>query len=391
MSNRYHDYKSALQSLALPQACVDLDLLDQNIHRLWMRSHGKKIRLATKSIRSRFIIDYIFKKNPDYYSGLMCFHFQEAIWWAKEGQQEILVAYPYHRIQIDPSDYPLLSNIIFMIDNNSHVDTLCDLAKLSGQKIQVCLDLDMSTQIGPIYFGVHRSSLKTLQDVSNLLNYLKDKSIEIVAVMGYEAQIAGVADHNPFKKVLNYPIRFLKQMAQTKVFQFRRQACELIHRQGHQLRFVNGGGTGSLEITTRDNSVTELAAGSGYFAPLLFDYYSNFDLVPAAFMALEVTRQSQKGIYTCAGGGYIASGAAGADRLPRPYLPEGIELDINEGAGEVQTPILTDYPLKIGEPVFFRHAKAGELCERFNELVLIRQHQIVDTVKTYRGEGKCFL
>ena len=46
--------------------------------------------------------------------------------------------------------------------------------------------------------------------------------------------------------------------------------------------------------------------------------------------------------------------------------------------------------LRLGERVWFRHAKAGEYCERFNELHLIRRGEVVETVPTYRGEGKNF-
>jgi D-serine deaminase-like pyridoxal phosphate-dependent protein len=65
-----------------------------------------------------------------------------------------------------------------------------------------------------------------------------------------------------------------------------------------------------------------------------------------------------------------------------------------EGAGEVQTPLVlakNSPRIELGDPIFFQHAKAGELCERFNELILIQGNKIVDRVKTYRGEGFAFL
>ena len=62
------------------------------------------------------------------------------------------------------------------------------------------------------------------------------------------------------------------------------------------LRFVNGGGTGSLELTAREEAVTELAAGSGFYAPALFDDYSRFSLQPAAGFALPVVRRPAPGL-----------------------------------------------------------------------------------------------
>lgn len=162
---------------------------------------------------------------------------------------------------------------------------------------------------------------------------------------------------------------------------------------GISLRFVNGGGTGSLHHTGREDAVTELTAGSGFFSPGLFDYYQDFHFQPAAGFALEIIRKPAEHIYTCAGGGYIASGSAGADRLPKPYLPTGVRLMPNEGAGEVQTPI--QYrgmeTLQLGDPVFFRHAKAGELCERFSRLYCVSGGKVVEEMTTYRGDGQCFL
>jgi D-serine deaminase-like pyridoxal phosphate-dependent protein len=98
-------------------------------------------------------------------------------------------------------------------------------------------------------------------------------------------------------------------------------------------------------------------------------------------------------VATVLGGGYPASGAAGRDRLPSPHLPAGLELDKLEGAGEVQTPVLgaSAERLRIGDVVFFRHAKAGELCERFGTLHLVEADRLVDHVPTYRGEGQAFL
>jgi D-serine deaminase-like pyridoxal phosphate-dependent protein len=160
-----------------------------------------------------------------------------------------------------------------------------------------------------------------------------------------------------------------------------------------ELRFVNGGGTGSIATTTEEGAVTEIAAGSGFYAPILFDHYRSFSLHPAAMFALPVVRRPERKVATALGGGYLASGAGGKDRMPQPHLPDGLKLDPFEGAGEVQTPLLGQVAdsLEIGDRVYFRHVKAGELCERFNHLHLLAGDTIVEQVPTYRGEGKAFL
>lgn len=218
------------------------------------------------------------------------------------------------------------------------------------------------------------------------------RSLRLDGLMGYEAQIAGLPDAAPGKAPLNAVIRALKRRSIREVRDRRGAIVTALRADGHALALVNGGGTGSIESTREDPSVTEIAAGSGLFAPALFDGYARFRHDPAVGFALPVTRRPGPHIVTCLGGGYVASGAAGRDRLPVPWLPEGGELLGAEGAGEVQTPVR--FPaatrLAMGDPVFFRHAKAGELCERFDALVLVENGRVAGEAPTYRGEGQSF-
>jgi D-serine deaminase-like pyridoxal phosphate-dependent protein len=148
-----------------------------------------------------------------------------------------------------------------------------------------------------------------------------------------------------------------------------------------------------LTTTVEDPSVTEVTVGSAFYAPALYDHFRDVRYAPAAGYAIEIVRRPAPTIYTCLGGGYVGSGAAGADKLPQPHLPSGAQLIAREGAGEVQTPILYAGPVKLalGEPIFMRHSKAGELCERFPTLLLVSKGRIVEEVSTYRGDGQCFL
>jgi D-serine deaminase-like pyridoxal phosphate-dependent protein len=190
--------------------------------------------------------------------------------------------------------------------------------------------------------------------------------------------------------------RLLRRSSMSELGARRAAIASRLRARGFELAFVNGGGTGSLELTLPATGVSEVSAGSGLYKPLLFDGYRSLfvrSLEPACFFALEVTRRPASGIVTCLGGGYVASGAAGADRLPRPHAPAGLALLPMEGAGEVQTPVSGDAAdaLDIGAPVFFRHAKAGELMERFNEVLLVQDGRVVERAPTYRGQGWCFL
>src|SRR5699024_3111183 len=218
-------------------------------------------------------------------------------------------------------------------------------------------------------------------------------TLRLDGMMGYEAQIAGVVDKAPGKNLKNQAVRFLKKQSIKEISKKRRELMKALRQEGVSLRFINGGGTGSLRSTVRDEYITEVTAGSGFYNSHLFNKYESLYLRPALFFATEIILQQTENIYTCAGGGYVASGAADEDKWPEIHLPEGASLIKNEGAGEVQTPILYDGPIALtnGDPIIFRHSKAGELCERFNVLHLIKDDKVVSEKLTYRGEGKCFL
>jgi len=217
--------------------------------------------------------------------------------------------------------------------------------------------------------------------------------VKLEGLMGYEAAIAGMGDNIKGKLVQNLVVHFLKNNSAKEIAKRRGECVQALINDGAELRFVNGGGTGSLEWTTQEDAVTEVTIGSGLYASGLFDSYSNFRHLPSAAFAIEIVRQPTDDIYTCHGGGYIASGAISSDKQPLPYLPEGIELIPQEGTGEVQTPVInkSSAQLHLGDPIFFRHSKAGELCERFKSIYLVAGGKIVEEVRTYRGEEQCFV
>jgi D-serine deaminase-like pyridoxal phosphate-dependent protein len=212
-------------------------------------------------------------------------------------------------------------------------------------------------------------------------------------VMGYEAQIAGVGDHIPNQWLKSKVISYLKQKSVLEVKERREHIVKAIQKLGIELRFVNGGGTGSIKTTEKDNSVSEITIGSAFYSPKLFDYYKEVKFHPAVGFALPVVRKPVQFIYTCLGGGYIASGAVGKDKEPEVWRPKGAKLLALEGAGEVQTPIFYsgEERVDIGESILFRHSKAGELCERFPFLYRVKKGEIVGKYSTYRGDGQCFL
>ncbi len=281
-----------------------------------------------------------------------------------------------------------------MVDCDEHLKQIDAIAAQLGVVQPLCIDMDMSTDFPGLHFGVLRSPITTVQKGKELADcFDKYSNISLTAVMGYEAQVAGLGEKNPANGVKNYVIPFLKKKSIADYSKRREEIVEYIKSKNPALEIVNAGGTGSIESSKAEAWVTEITVGSGFFSPALFDYYKDFRHLPAAGFAVQIVRKPKQGFYTCLGGGYIASGTTGPDKQPKPYLPEGVELTINEGTGEVQTPFEykgTD-PIDIGDAILFRHSKAGELCERFNELHLVSGGKITEKVPTYRGQGQCFL
>jgi D-serine deaminase-like pyridoxal phosphate-dependent protein len=280
-----------------------------------------------------------------------------------------------------------------MADSLEHLQLLNGAGKAQRVVMPCCIDVDMSLSLPGLHFGVRRSPLNDADKVAELLLAVqKYPFVKVVGYMGYEAQIAGVGDRVPGKHLQNSVMPLLKKQAMRAVRKRRKSITDLFTALDIPLQIANGGGTGSMLFSAQDPALNEVAVGSGFFAPRQFDFYHDLNISPASGFALEVARKPSSDYVTCTGGGYIASGAVGIEKLPQVWLPKGLRLDEQEGAGEVQTPLQGNISaLSFGAPVFFRHAKAGELCEHFNELVVMAAGKVVDRWPTYRGLGQSFL
>lgn len=387
-------YDRATAGLDPPLAVIDLAAFDANADDLVRRAAGLPIRVVSKSVRCRHLLQRVLARPG--FSGVMCFSLAEALWLRTEGiADDLVVAYPtvdHAALRMLACDERARASITLMVDSPEHLD-LVDAALGAGHPdIRVCLELDVSWRPLPgVHIGSRRSPVFTPRQAGNLARaVLARPGFRLVGLMGYEGQIAGVPDKAP-DAVRAALLRWMHDRSAAELAQRRAAAADAV-RALTDLEFVNGGGTGSVDTTSADESVTEVAAGSGLIGPGLFDHYSRFRPRPAALFALPVVRRPTPSIATLFSGGYVASGPAQANRLPAPHLPAGLRLLGFEGAGEVQTPVTgkAARALRPGDRVWFRHAKAGELAERFDEYHLVRGEHVERTVPTYRGEGRNF-
>jgi D-serine deaminase-like pyridoxal phosphate-dependent protein len=395
----YARYEVAFESIAPPFAFVDLDAMRANVTDLLGMARGVPIRVASKSVRCRALLRWILERDAGF-RGLLTFTLPETLWLASEGFENLLLAYPTAdrealgelatRTAADPDGAPAV-----MVDSGAHLDVIEAAVSARSAPIRVCIELDVGWWAlgGRVKIGPKRSPIRTPEAAAALARGIASRrSVRLVGLMAYEGHIAGVGDDAPRSRLRNIAIRAMQRASRREIRSRRAAVVDAVSRVA-PLEFVNGGGTGSLVATASEPAVTEVTAGSGFYDPVLFDHYRSLDLRPAAGFAMPAVRKPGGRVATVLGGGYIASGPPGRDRLPKPYLPRGLRLDPFEGAGEVQTPVIGDAAasLTLGDRVYFRHAKAGELCERFSKLYLLDGDRVVDEVPTYRGEGKCFL
>ncbi|WLW58363.1 amino acid deaminase/aldolase [Streptomyces sp. YU58] len=393
---RMAQLERATQHLDPPFAVVDLDAFDANAGDLVHRTGGRAtIRLASKSVRSRDLIQRVLKRQG--YRGILAFTLPEALWLA-EDHEDVVIGYPTAdrtALQQLAKDERAASRVTLMIDSVAQLDFIDEAVGVAHPRLRLCIDLDASLELagGRIHLGPHRSPVHTPHQAAALAQAIQSRQgFHLAGVMSYEGQIAGMGDNQPGSPLKRTALRAMQRLSARELADRRAAAIAAVETVA-PLEFVNGGGTGTVEQTSAEHVITEIGAGSGLYGPGLFDFYRRFRPRPAAFFVMPVVRRPTDKIATVLGGGWVASGPPGLDRLPTLSWPRGLRMNPMEGAGEVQTPVLgpAAHGLRLGDHVWFRHAKAGELCERVNTLHLVSGSEIIGQAPTYRGEGHAFL
>jgi D-serine deaminase-like pyridoxal phosphate-dependent protein len=380
--------------LPTPAFVVDLDAFDANAADLERRAGGLPIRVASKSLRIPALIERALAR--DGFQGVLAFTLREALWLHAEGIcDDLVVAYP----TVDKGALAQLvaspeaaAAITLMIDDVAHLDVVDAVRFDADTEVRIAIDVDAGLRLAGQHVGPKRSPVHDVDGVLRLARTIAARDgFRLVGVMTYEGQVAGLQDVLPDAKARSAIVRRIKSLSMSQLATRRGEIDDALRRIS-ALEFWNAGGSGSVEATAADPVVTEIAAGSGLLVPTLFDHYQSFAPRPASYFGLPVSRRPGPGMVTVHGGGFVASGPAGVDRMPTPWAPAGLELTKLEGVGEVQTP-LTGQPadlLRVGDLVWFRPAKSGEPFEHTTTVHLLQGSEFVDSVPTYRGCGQSF-
>lgn len=383
---------AATGHLPAPVAVIDREALRFNAMDLLARSGGLPIRVASKSVRVRAVLDAVLAL-PGYH-GILAFTLAEALWLAAD-HDDIMLGYPtVDRAGLAQlfADEDAARRITLMVDDPAHLDVIDSVAAPGSRpEIRVAIDVDASWRSALLgHIGVRRSALFTAGEVAAFARRVVARpGFRLVGLQMYDAQIAGQGDDAGPDAPL---IRLVQARSRTELRE-RRAAIVAAVAEVAALELLNGGGTGSLEFSGSDESLTEASAGSGLLGGHLFDGYRSFRPAPASAFAFDVVRRPAADIATVLGGGWIASGPAVASRQPLPVWPQGLRTLPREAAGEVQTPLQgrAAERLGVGDRVWFRHAKSGEPAERTDRYHLVSGDEVIDELPTYRGEGKAFL
>ncbi len=330
-------YDKATAHLDAPVAIVDLDAFDANAVDLVRRAGGKPVRVASKSVRCRALLERVLAM--DGFAGIMSFTLDESIWLARAGFDDVLLAYPsadragFAELAADPK---LAAAVTVMVDDPEQLE-LIDASRAGGaEEIRLCLELDTALRLlgGRVRVGARRSPLREPARLAEMARSIARRpGFRLVGLMAYEGHVAGVGDAVAGSPVRSRAVRLMQRAARKELAARRAAVVRAVRAVEPGLEFVNGGGTGSVQHTAAEDAVTEIAAGSGLYAPRLFDNYTSFTARPAALFAQPVVRRPGVGAVTVLGGGYPASVPQAATGCPCRGFPRDCATTPRRGPG----------------------------------------------------------
>jgi len=246
----YERLERATAGLQAPFALIDLDAMNANARDLVRRGGGKPIRLASKSLRCRGLQERVLAREG--FRGTLAYTLPEALWLAGQGARDIVVAYPTAdeealRELAEHSAGGTFSSsggdaasaggtIAVMVDSSEQLPLIERAASgVDGARVRVCLDIDAGWRAlgGRVRVGVKRSPAHTPQQAAELAAaVVASEYAQLVGVMMYEAQIAGVGDTPPGRPLRARAIRAMQALSTRELAGRRARVVEAVEADG---------------------------------------------------------------------------------------------------------------------------------------------------------------
>ena len=175
------------RDLETPYAVVDGAALAHNTAELVRRAGGVPVRVASKSLRVREILDRTLAH--DGYAGVMSYSLAESIWLADEGHTDLLLAYPsVHRAGLRDlvAKEHRPAAITLMVDSLAHLDLIDAVVGTDRPPIRVCIDVDSSLEpFRRVHLGARRSPVHSPGDAIALARAIAHRKLILKGVQAY--------------------------------------------------------------------------------------------------------------------------------------------------------------------------------------------------------------
>lgn len=233
--------------LDTPALCIDLELMESNIHRMarFLHQHGKSWRPHAKCHKTPAIA---LKEIAAGAIGVTVAKVSEAEVMAAAGIRDILIA----NMIVGPQKWERLAALcswadpIVACDHFAQIEPLSAICVRNGVKCRVIIEMNV---------GLDRVGTRPGRDTLDLAQALsKLEGIEFVGIMGYEGHLLQIEDANEKRKQICDAMSVLAECA------------DKLRRDGLCCDIVSAGGTGSYQISAGCDGITELQCGGGIFA-----------------------------------------------------------------------------------------------------------------------------
>src|SRR3954464_7055333 len=196
MDPAYARYEAAFERREAPFAFVDLDAMWSNADEMLERAGGKPIRVASKSVRCRALLEAIARRS-DRFRGLMTFTLEESLWLY---EPDMLLAYP----TVDRAALGRMTENgpVLMVDSAEQLDLIESATRAPGR---LCLEVDLSYPLlrGRVKIGVKRSPVRTPDEAARLAWEIEKRPrMRLLGVMGLGGDTPGAGAPPPGQPAL---------------------------------------------------------------------------------------------------------------------------------------------------------------------------------------------